>query len=197
MPPAGSFHPSPHSSQGEYKKLDDVEDDKQSTMSRASGIPRAEHALDALRLVAGNRVRHARCAPEFLEEIAIKGAQHFLKRTSSKNCKVICGSDARSAFKDYIKCAYYHYFGCSVLIVPSSFSRHSIEESDTSRHDDDKLMNYDMPSPTIFAVTAWDSGNKCVDYYMTWRGNPVRNFRVCSVTVFLLIFLPFPEGSRE
>lgn len=153
MPPAGSFYLSPHSSQGEYKKLDDVEDDKQSTMSRASGIPRAEHALDALRLVAGNRVRHARCAPEFLEEIAIKGAQHFLKRSSSKNCKVICGSDARSAFKDYI-------------------NRHSIEEPNAPRHDDDKLTNYDMPSPTIFAVTVWDSGNKCVDYYMTWRGNP-------------------------
>ena len=171
MPPTGSFHPSPHSSQGEYKTLDDVEDDKQSTMSRASGIPRAEHALDALRLVAGNRVRHARCAPEFLEEIAIKGAQHFLKRTSSKNCKVICGSDARSAFKDYIKCAYY-YLGLFCTHCPL-FSRHSAEESNAPRNDDDKLTNYDMPSPTVFAVTVWDSGNKCVDYYMTWRGNPV------------------------
>lgn len=118
MPPAGSFYSSPRSSQGEHKKLDDVEDDKQSTMSRASGIPRVEHALDTLRLVAGNRVRHARCAPEFLEEIATKGAQHILKRTSSKNCKVICGSDARSAFKDYIKCAYCYLLGYSVFIVP-------------------------------------------------------------------------------
>lgn len=122
MPPAGSFHPSPHSSQGEYKKLDDVEDDKQSTMSRASGVPRAEHALDALRLVAGNRVRHARCAPEFLEEIATKGAQHILKRTSSKNCKVICGSDARSAFKDYMRYAYCYFLGYSILTVPSLVS---------------------------------------------------------------------------
>jgi hypothetical protein len=101
MPPTGSFHHSPYSSQGEHKKLDDVEDDKKSTMSQASGVPRAEHALDALRLLAGNRVRHARCAPEFLEEIAVKGVRYTLKRTSSKNCRVICGSEARSAFKDY------------------------------------------------------------------------------------------------
>lgn len=153
MPSAGSSHPSPHSSQGEHRTLDDVEDDKQSTMSRASGIPRAEHALDALRLVAGDRVRHARCAPEFLEEIATKGVHQTLKRTSSKNCKVICGSDARSAFKDYM-------------------SQHNAEESKAPRHDDDKLTNHDMPSPIVFAVTVWEAGNKCVDYYMTWRGNP-------------------------
>lgn len=132
MPPAGSFHPSPQSSQGEHKKLDDVEDDKQSTMSRASGIPRADHALDALRLVAGNRVRHARCAPEFLEEISTKGAQYILKRTSSKNCKVICGSDARSAFKDYIKCAYCHLLGHCVLTVSSLVS---ITQGNRKPHD--------------------------------------------------------------
>lgn len=195
MPPAGSFHLSPHSSQGEYKKLDDVEDDKQSTMSWASGTPRAEHALDALRLVAGNRVRHARCAPEFLEEIATKGAQHILKRTSSKNCKVICGTDARSAFKDYITCAYCYLLRYSVLISPFS-SEHNAEESKASRHDDDKLTNHDMPSPIVFAVTVWAAGNKCVDYYMTWRGNQVRCSCVYSVTLFAYIVLPFAEGSR-
>lgn len=26
----------------------------------------------------------------------------------------------------------------------------------------------------MFAVTAWEAGSKCVDYYMTWRAHPVR-----------------------
>lgn len=30
-----------------------------------------------------------------------------------------------------------------------------------------------MPSPIVFAVTVWESGLKCVDYYMTWRGKTV------------------------
>ena len=44
-----------------------IDDDKQSTTSQDA--PRAEHTFEALRLVAGNRVRHARCAPEFVEEV--------------------------------------------------------------------------------------------------------------------------------
>lgn len=101
------MHPSSNTwsnSQGEHIPLEKtisietVDDDKQSTISR--DVPRAEHALEALQLVAGNRVRHARCAPEFLEEIA--GA-HF-KKFTSKKFKVIAGSEARSFFKNYIMC---------------------------------------------------------------------------------------------
>lgn len=57
-------------------------------------------------------------------------------------------------------------------------------------------MNYDMLSPIVFAVTVWEAGNKCVDYYMTWRGNLVRCLCVYSVTLFAYLFLPFTEGSR-
>jgi hypothetical protein len=53
-----------------------------------------------------------------------------------------------------------------------------------------------MPSSIVFAVTVWEAGNKCVDYYMTWRGNPVRWFRIYSVTLFAYMFLPLTEGPR-
>lgn len=80
--------------------VESVDDDKQSAISQ--DIPRAEHTFEALQLVAGNRVRHARCAPEFLEEVA--GA-HFKKFTSRK-FKIITGSEANSFFKNYIMCVH-------------------------------------------------------------------------------------------
>ena len=80
--------------------IDSVDDDKQSTTSL--DIPRAEHTFEDLQLVAGNRVRHARCAPEFLEEVA--GA-HF-KKFTSKKFKIITGSEARSFFKNYVLCVH-------------------------------------------------------------------------------------------
>lgn len=108
MSPAGCYHPSPYSSPRErLRKVDEVEDDKQSTLSHSSGVPRADQGKDALRLVAGNRVRHARCAPEFLEEIANKGVPDSLRKATSKKFKFITGSDARTFFKNYIMCAYY------------------------------------------------------------------------------------------
>ena len=81
-----------------FVSIDTVDDDKQSTTSQDA--PRAEHTFEALQLVAGNRVRHARCAPEFLEEVA--GA-HF-KKFTTKKFKIITGSEARSFFKNYIMC---------------------------------------------------------------------------------------------
>ena len=104
MHPSESPSTASSSSQGEhipFKKTLSLDDDKQSTISQDS-IPRAEHVLEALQLVAGNRVRHARCAPEFLEEVA--GA-HF-KTFTSKKFKIITGSEARSFFKNYILYAY-------------------------------------------------------------------------------------------
>ena len=80
--------------------VESVDDDKQSAVSQ--DILRAEHTLEALQLVAGNRVRHALCAPEFLEEVA--GA-HFKKFTSRK-FKIITGSEANSFFKNYIMCVH-------------------------------------------------------------------------------------------
>ncbi|KAF8956070.1 hypothetical protein BDZ97DRAFT_1925850 [Flammula alnicola] len=155
MSPAGTFHPSPYSSPGERHSLvksEDVEDDKRSTMSQASGVPRADQGLDALQLVAGNRVRHARCAPEFLEEIATKGVQDSLRKATSKKFKVIAGSEARTYFKNYI-------------------GQYNKRESKALRNDNDKITTKDMPVPIVFAVTVWEAGNKCVDYHMTWRGN--------------------------
>jgi hypothetical protein len=120
-----------------------VDDDKQSTISQ--DIPRAEHALEALQLVAGTRVRHARCPPEFLEEVA--GAHS--KKFTSKKFKIITNSEARSFFKNYI-----------------------VEHNqNASRTDNENLTNNEaIPSPIVFAVTVWEAGSKCVDYYMTWRG---------------------------
>ncbi|KAF8807870.1 hypothetical protein BYT27DRAFT_7189962 [Phlegmacium glaucopus] len=133
-------------SQGEHSpfaktiSVQTFDDDKQSTISR--DIPRAEHALEALQLVAGNRVRHARCAPEFLEEVA--GAH--LKKFTSKKFKIITGSEARSFFKNYII------------------------EHNQNADNDNLTSNEDIPSPIVFAITVWEAGRKCVDYYMTWRG---------------------------
>jgi len=153
MHPAGSPYASPHNTPHKLRnplpRVDDADDDKQSTMSHASGVPRAEHALESLRLVAGNRVRRARCAPEFLEEIVNKGVQDSLKDSSSRRFKIIIGSDARSYFKNYVQ----------------DYNK----ELEQSRNDNDKNPNEIIPSPIVFAVTAWDAGQKCIDYYMTWR----------------------------
>ncbi|KDR85494.1 hypothetical protein GALMADRAFT_364491 [Galerina marginata CBS 339.88] len=172
MPPAGSPYASPYSAYRERNplpKVEDPEDDKQSTMSRASGVPRAEHALDALRLVAGNRVRHARCAPEFLEEIATRGVQDSLKQSSSRKFKIINGSEARTYFKNYIL-------------------DHKQESEQPSRtdNDNDKITNEIMPSPIVFAVTVWDGRTKCVDYYMTWRGKTDNHGKAFEQRVTLL-----------
>jgi len=141
---AGSSHASPISSHQEQRPLDD--DDKQSTISHASGVTRGEHALEALRLVAGNRVRHARCAPEFLEDIATKGADG-LKKIFPTQLKIIGGSEAKSFF------------------------RHYLSEHNRSRTLDDKITNEPTPSPIVFAVTVWEANVRSVDYYMTWRGD--------------------------
>ncbi|KAF8167590.1 hypothetical protein B0H34DRAFT_682448 [Crassisporium funariophilum] len=150
----GSRHASPSNSQAENSPFEtamsagDIDDDKQSILSGASGVPRAEQTLDVLRLVAGNRVRHARCAPEFLEEIATRGAP---KKLVSKKFKIISGSEARSYFKSYIV-------------------EHN-EDARTSGIDNNNVIsNEATPSPIVFAVTVWEAGVKCVDYYMTWRG---------------------------
>jgi len=104
MHPSGISSTVRSNSQGEHIPFEKtisaqtLDDDKQSTISR--DIPRAEHALEALQLVAGNRVRHARCAPEFLEELA--GAH--LKKFTSQKFRITTGSEARSFFKNYIVC---------------------------------------------------------------------------------------------
>lgn len=100
------FHHSPYNSPRTHlaAKLDNVDDDKQSLISRSSGTPRAEQGLDTLRLVAGNRVRHARCAPEYLEEMAVKGIPESVKKAVSQKFKVIAGQEARTYFKNYVEC---------------------------------------------------------------------------------------------
>lgn len=99
------FHHSPYNSPRAHltAKLDNVDDDKQSLISRSSGTPRAEQGLDTLRLVAGNRVRHARCAPEYLEEMAVKGTPESVKKAVSQKFKVIAGQEARTYFKNYVE----------------------------------------------------------------------------------------------
>ncbi|KAJ3504797.1 hypothetical protein NLJ89_g7750 [Agrocybe chaxingu] len=155
MSPAGSSHTSPRSSQRENRPLErreEVEDDKQSAISQASGIPRTEQTLDALRLVTGKRVRHARCAPEFLEEIAVRDTHIYLKKAASKKFKVLINSEARSFYTTYI-------------------NNYSKTEANSVRNDNDNVTNA-MPSPIVFAVTVYEGEFKCVDYYMTWRGQP-------------------------
>ncbi|KAF9566989.1 hypothetical protein CPC08DRAFT_63434 [Agrocybe pediades] len=152
MPPAGSLYaPSPLKQHNSLPKLERLDDDKRSTLSRASGVPRAEHALDILQLVAGNRVRHASCAPEFLEEIASKGAQNSLKKSPHRTFKIIHGSEARSYFKEYVR-------------------GHPSHSDKSLRNDHDNFTKQTLPSPIVFAVTVWEGETKCVDYYMTWRG---------------------------
>jgi hypothetical protein len=147
------FHPSPYNSPRAHltAKLDNVDDDKQSLISRSSGTPRAEQGLDTLRLVAGNRVRHARCAPEYLEEMAVKGTPESVKKAVSQKFKVIAGQEARTYFKNYVE-------------------QHRKKESNSLRKHYDTVTNYELLPPIVFAVTVWEGSSKCVDYHMTWRG---------------------------
>ena len=198
MSPTGSSRASLLGSQREHKpfdKTEDTDDDKHSTISHDSGVPRAEHALDALRLVAGDRVRHARCAPEFLEEIATKGAHDELRKASGNNVKVIGGAEARSFFRNYLRCAHILFDPKPMLIVCHyrpcrMFSQfHSDHNKSSARHPNDKITNEIMPSPIVFAVTVFDATIKCVDYYMTWRGTKVSlcrhrrrlQYHICSL----------------
>ena len=100
---ASSQSSSPHSPFNHLRFPDDVEDDRKSTFSQDSGVPRANGALHALQLVAGNRVRHGRCPPEFLEEIATRGANDSLRRFIAKKFRVMSGQEARLFFKNYIR----------------------------------------------------------------------------------------------
>ena len=152
-----------------------IDDDKQSTTSQ--DILRAEHTFEALQLVAGNRVRHARCAPEFLEEVA--GA-HF-KKFTSKKFKIITGSEANSFFKNYIMCVHFTFEESLSNFFASEHKQNA------PRTDNDNLTNNKaMLSPVVFAVTVWEAGLKCVDYYMTWRGK----------TVSTILFLDAPSRTH-
>ncbi len=161
----------------EYKpveRTDDVEDDQKSMMSQESGIPRADGALHALQHVAGKRVRHGRCAPEFLEEMAAKGANDGLRRFVPKKFKVISGQEARIFFKSYIRYSNFSYLRhCRSRF----FSEHIKRTADKRRSEI-------IPSPIVFAVTAWEGTTKCVDYYMTWRGIKVSGHILSGEIVF-------------
>lgn len=107
MPFAGSASSTPYTLHNDRRPLpqgDDFDNDKHSTMSHASGVSRVEHGYDALRQVAGNRVRRGYCAPEFLEEIASRGVQTSLKKHPERRFTVLSGMEARSYFKDYLRC---------------------------------------------------------------------------------------------
>lgn len=104
MSRSGSQTSSTPSSFKDRRSADDVEDDR-STFSQESGVPRANGALHALQIVAGHRVRHGRCAPEFLEEMATRDANDGLRRFMAKKFKVMSGQEARLFFRNYIRCA--------------------------------------------------------------------------------------------
>jgi hypothetical protein len=164
----------------EYKpveRTDDVEDDQKSMMSQESGIPRADGALHALQHVAGKRVRHGRCAPEFLEEMAAKGANDGLRRFVPKKFKVISGQEARIFFRSYIGYA-------DSLYLRHGRSRFLFHLSEHTKRTADKRRSEIIPTPIVFAVTAWEGSTKCVDYYMTWRGIKVRGHTLSGEIVF-------------
>ena len=200
MPHTSAAHPSPYSSpRARQRKIDDdgntvenTNDDRQSTRSHASGVPRPTAAApapapqaekDALRRVAGHRVRHARCSPDFLATLGARGeVPESVRRATSKQFKIVGGGDARAFFTGYIACvmmlhllpglALTHSSSC--VIVPCR------THSEPPAHDEE-------PEPIVFAVTAWEAGSKCIDYYMTWRAHPVR---------FLLLSISWGIGLR-
>lgn len=153
-------------------KTYDLDDDRKSTFSQGSGVPRADGAVHALQLIAGNRVRHGRCAPEFLEDMATRGANDSLRRFMAKKFKVMSGQEARLFFRNYIRCGklQFNQRCCSI-------HKHSSEHRKSMRNTNE-VMRVRIPSPIAFAVTVWDGSVKCVDYYMTWRG-----FKVCSCSI--------------
>ena len=57
------------------------------------------------------------------------------------------------------------------------FQLASEHNQNASRTDNDNLTNNEaIISPVVFAVTVWEAGLKCVDYYMTWRGKTVSKY---------------------
>lgn len=73
------------------------------------------------------------------------------------------------------------------------FQLASEHNQNASRTDNDNLTNNEtIPSPIVFAVTVWEAGSKCVDYYMTWRAKTVSNilFLIPYPTFIVMPFLP-------
>lgn len=85
-----------------YKGSDDKEDDKRSTRSRSSHASRPESISEALLGLVGDRVRHAKCAPEYLEAVAQRGGDGVVKDTTQKY-KVVAGSDAVSLLDKFLQ----------------------------------------------------------------------------------------------
>ncbi|TFK24295.1 hypothetical protein FA15DRAFT_422148 [Coprinopsis marcescibilis] len=111
---------------------DEVVDDKHSFKSNSTTqASQGTRAAEALRGITGDRVRHAKCPPEFLEAIAVR---------HDKQVKIVTGSEASTFFVKYL----------------------GGYDSNKSSMSESKAI--------VFAVTVWERGRKCVDYYMTWRG---------------------------
>lgn len=72
-----------------------IYDDDASIKSRSSQLSRESNAIDTLRIIAGERVRHGKCSPEFLEGMA--------ERVGNKYVKILTGAEAERFFKNYVE----------------------------------------------------------------------------------------------
>jgi hypothetical protein len=76
------------------QRSDNNSDDKASLDSQTSnGSSGNVQTADVLRGVTGDRVRHGKCAPEFLEAIAVRG---------DRRLKILTGTEASSFFLRYL-----------------------------------------------------------------------------------------------
>lgn len=123
--------------------------DDASIKSRSSQLSKESNPIDTLRIIAGERVRHGKCSPEFLEGMA--------ERVGNKYVKILTGAEAERFFKKYVE-------------------EEEALENKGLRGELDKETRQDW-TPVVFAITAWDIQRKVVDYYMTWRGSTAERTR--------------------
>lgn len=69
--------------------------DDASIKSRSSQLSKESNPIDTLRIIAGERVRHGKCSPEFLEGMA--------ERVGNKYVKILTGAEAERFFKKYVE----------------------------------------------------------------------------------------------
>ncbi|KAF8899405.1 hypothetical protein BD779DRAFT_1667079 [Infundibulicybe gibba] len=128
-----------------------------STVSRSDSV-----ASDALKSIAGDKIRRGRCAPGYLQQVARSGEIEALDK-SNRKVTLIDGPEATKFYEKYL-------------------SEHSagVNKIERSKSDGDLPLPEPASIPAVvFAVTAIDAGRKVVDYYMTWRGkkDPTNHLR--------------------
>ncbi|KAF8640563.1 hypothetical protein AX17_000225 [Amanita inopinata Kibby_2008] len=108
---------------------------------------------------AKKTTRRAKCAPEFLEEIAKAGVPEGFETRAESQFKIVHGIEAEMLFDKFIR------------EQEADHAPNGGSEKERSPAGDGHQY---LSNPVVFAITFLDAGRKVVDYYMTWRGKMPR-----------------------